>query len=296
MKLGTAIDDFLAYQADQRGLAVNTLRAYTSDLEKARTFLEQQAPRSIHDVTSYDLKEFIAHLRDDLGFKPRSIARIMSTLRVFFGHLVTQERMPRNPAAALHNPKNPQKLPVYLVDDEIVRLLRAPDRGDPVGARNHTILASFLFLGLRLSELCGLDVGALDLGAGMVRVMGKGSKERILPVHPFLEEVLAGYLRGPRRQFGTGSSPALFLTEDGNRMTPRMVGWVVHRAVQAAGVNARITPHKLRHTFATQLLHGGATLLDIRDLLGHANLSTTSIYTHTTVKRLERAVDRIDLG
>lgn len=289
MKLDQAIDHFLEHLRIERGLAANTLKAYRTDLEHLWRYLTEngQEALALRDVSTLHLKDYIAHLRDDRQYKPRSIGRIMSSIRVFFEFCRRRGLVEAEPAAALHNPKIPKKLPVYMIDDEVRRLLRAPDRGDPIGCRDHALLATFVFTGLRLSELVGLNVEDVDFATGTILVRGKGSKERLLPLHGALRRILEGYLESERRV------GPVFQTEDGRRMTPRMVGYAVRKAVAQAGLSHRFTPHKLRHTFATQLLHNGANLLDIKELLGHSRLATTSIYTHTNVDRLRRAVEKI---
>ncbi|MBI5153704.1 tyrosine recombinase XerC [Candidatus Poribacteria bacterium] len=293
MKLATAIDRFLEHVRVEKGLAERSVRAYESDLLHWRVFLEEGRgePARIECLEPLDLKDYVAHLRDDRGLKPRSISRVMSTLRVFFEHFERTGVISKNPARGLHNPKIPRKLPVYLVGDEVRRLLQVPDQADKSGIRDHAILLTFLMTGMRLSELVGLDRRAFDFGAGAIRVLGKGSKERLIPLHPAVAAALA------RHMDGMGHSPTrdepVFQDAKGRRMTARMVGWVVRTCVQRAGLPVRVTPHKLRHTFATQLLHKGASLLEIKELLGHSHISTTSIYTHTNVERLRTAVEKI---
>jgi site-specific recombinase XerD len=293
MDLPKAIDQFLAHHAQARGLAEHSNTAYRQDLEALWKYLSRDFTQTIAvaKLTPLDLKDFLAHLRDDQGYKPRSIARIMSSLRLFGAWLEKHGHVKTNPAAGLRNPRLEKRLPVFLSEDEIRRLLTVPDRSDWEGLRNHTILVTFLYTGLRLSELVGLNHGDLNLAAGTIRVMGKGAKERLIPVHTMLAGTLGIWLEGGGDQ---GPASPLFPRTDGSRMTSRQVGYVVKQGVLAAGISQRITPHKLRHTFATQLLHRGADLVEIKELLGHSQLATTSIYTHTTVERLRRAVDGID--
>ena len=295
MRLSEAIDEFLRFLRIERGLAENTLKAYEADLRRLADFhrRDDRPELKLHQITPLHLKDHLAHLRDDAQFKPRSLARIMSTLRVFFDHLVREEYMPKSPALSLHNPKLPKKLPLYLVDDEIARLLETPDRGDREGFRDYAMLVTFLFTGMRLSELVGLDVSHVDFASNAILIHGKGSKERLVPMHSLVAGTLQVYL-GHVRSPGEDDPNALFYGRNERRVTVRGVGYAVERAVKKAGVNHRITPHKLRHTFATQLLHRGASLVEIKELLGHSQIATTSIYTHTHVDRLRRAVEKID--
>ncbi|MCB2156924.1 tyrosine-type recombinase/integrase [bacterium] len=295
MKLSEAIDEFLRFLRVERGLAENTLKAYESDLRRLQSHLhrDDRPELKLHQITPLHLKDHLATLRDDERFKPRSISRVMSTMRVFFDHLVREEFMPKSPALSLHNPKLPKKLPLYLVDEEIARLLLAPDRNNPEGYRDYAILVTFLFTGMRLSELVGLNVGDVDFSSNSILIHGKGSKERLVPMHSLVSRTLRAYLDEVRSPIDSDPQ-ALFYSRTKTRITSRGVGYAVERAVKAAGVNHRITPHKLRHTFATQLLHRGASLLEIKELLGHSQIATTSIYTHTHVDRLRKAVEKID--
>ena len=300
MKFSAAIDEFLCHLRVERGRARNTLIAYERDLRALAAWLANvpgAEDPALERVSSYALKDWLASLRDEGEYRPRSLARTMSTLRVFFDHWVRVGELDVSPAAGLHNPKVPKALPVYLVPEEIERLLRAPDVSDSVGVRDRAMLVTFLYTGLRLSELAGLRLASIDRAAGFIRVLGKGSKERLVPLHDAVAETLAEYERNARPTLaadGAIATDVLFLNEKGEPVTSRAVGWAVGRAVQRAGLSRRITPHKLRHTFATQLLHRGASLVDIKDLLGHAHIATTSIYTHTTVERLRSAVEKID--
>ncbi len=295
MKLSAAIDQYLHHLRVERGLAENTLLAYESDLRACWNYLTEGGKESLKldEIVALHVKDFIAHIRDDQGFKPRSLSRVMSSLRRFFDYTVRCGLIEASPALTLHNPKIPKKLPVYLVEEEMTRLLRAPDRSDSEGYRDYAILTLFLFTGLRLSELVGLNIGDVDFEAGSILVHGKGSKERLIPLHRHAREVLATYLRSVRLVTPNMNPMPIFLGRDDQRMTARAVGWAVERAVKQAGVSHQITPHKLRHTFATQLLHRGANLLEIKELLGHSQLATTSIYTHTNVQRLKSAVEKI---
>lgn len=295
MNLRTAIDQFLEHIRVERGLASNTHEAYRTDLDRLWGYLTNSGAEALvlTEITPLYLKDFLAHLRDDKGYRPRSIARMLSSVRVFFDYCARREWIPSNPATVLRNPKIPKKLPVYLVDEEIDRLLRTPEEEDPAGARDRAILVTFLFTGIRLAELAALDIRDVDFAANCLRVTGKGAKERQIPLHEAVRETLRRYVDTHPQSSGTLDAP-LFLSKDGRRMTSRMIGYVVEKAVRSAGISHQVTPHKLRHTFATQLLHRGANLLEIKELLGHSQIATTSIYTHTHVDRLRRAVDRID--
>jgi len=236
MDLPKAIDQFLAHHAQARGLAEHSNTAYRQDLEALWKYLSRDFTQTIAvaKLTPLDLKDFLAHLRDDQGYKPRSIARIMSSLRLFGAWLEKHGHVKTNPAAGLRNPRLEKRLPVFLSEDEIRRLLTVPDRSDWEGLRNHTILVTFLYTGLRLSELVGLNHGDLNLAAGTIRVMGKGAKERLIPVHTMLAGTLGIWLEGGGDQ---GPASPLFPRTDGSRMTSRQVGYVVKQGVLAAGIS-----------------------------------------------------------
>ena len=292
MNLHGAIDDYLQAARVERNLAEGTLKAYAGDLADLARFLAEgrDAPPPVHEITRLDLKDYLAHLRDDRGISAKTLARRLSALRVLFAHAVRRRWIADSPARGLRNPRLARKLPVYLAADEAASQLQAPDPESPLAARDRAILATFLYGGLRLSELTGLDRSALDLGGGVLRIWGKGAKERLAPLHEGARRALEAYLReSPARD-----AEPLFRDKEGRRLTSRAAGQVVRDAVQRAGLSRRITPHKLRHTFATHLLRGGADLMEIRDLLGHSSITTTAIYTHTNAGRLRRAVDLLD--
>lgn len=299
--LAEAIDRFESWLRDERGLADRTRLAYLTDLRQAEDYLTAQGAQKLQvaRLEPLDLKDFLAYLRDEKGFKPRSLSRVMSSLRVFCRFAVQMEWLEKNPAEGLRNPKTPEKIPVFLTGEEAQRLLRTPDRADAEGLRDFALLVTFLYTGMRLSEVVGLNVEDVDYESGSILVRGKGSRERLLPLHGAVAEALQGYLAASQSRLSPGggredSGRPLFVDQEGKRMTSRMVGYAIQRCVRAAGLSHRITPHKLRHTFATTLLHRGADLIEIKELLGHSQLSTTSIYTHTTVERLRKAVDGLE--
>lgn len=316
MKVAAAITHFLEFLRVERNLAPLTLEAYASDLKAMVAYLSDGRPPENLDLKELgvlQLKDFVAHSLDDRKHAPRSLARRLSALRRFFDHARRQGWVDADPATSLRSPKLPKRLPVFLVEDEMARLLAAPGETNGIEAseggaseaearwlamRDHAVLLAFLYTGLRLSELVGLDWPDVDMAARTVRVLGKGSKERLVPLHDQLAATLVAWRAGrvplPDPKAGAADPRAIFLDPKGSRMTGRMAGYVVERAVKRAGLSVRITPHKLRHTFATQLLHRGADLVEIQSLLGHSQLATTSLYTHTTVERLRKAVDGLD--
>ncbi len=294
MDLGAAIDQFLAIHVEARGLAAHSATAYRQDLGGFHRYVTRDGiqPIQVQRLTPLEFKDYLAHLRDDMGYRPKSLARLMTSLRLFGAWLEKSGLVDSNPGLGLKNPRMERRLPLFLLDDELRRLLQIDGMADETARRDHTILMTFLYTGLRLSELTGLKVRDLDLSTGTARVMGKGARERIIPLHPVLREKLQGWLR--TRSIPPLPDTALFPRDEQGHLTTRQVGYIVRKSVLAAGISTRITPHKLRHTFATQLLHRGADLVEIKELLGHSQLATTSIHTHTSVERLRRAVDGIE--
>lgn len=290
--LHDAIAAFLAAQRVERGLAPSTLEAYESDLLQAAAALAEGDDRPVRlaSITALDLKDFLADLRDIRRLEPKSLARRVSSLRAFFRFCVDRQWLKDSPARGLRTPKLPRKLPIHLTADEARQLLSAVDPDNPMALRDAALLALFLYGGLRLAELAGLRRSQIDFAAGTIRVLGKGSKERIAPLHPNAADRLERHLKDAC----VNADAPVFPREDGAPLTTRQAGYIVHKAVRRAGLSHRITPHKLRHTFATQLLQEGADLMEIRDLLGHSNLATTAIYTHTNVERLRKAVDLLE--
>ena len=275
-------------------MAPRTVEAYHYDLERLRGFLESDTARRVDRVDDYDLKDYVATLKEEHDCKPATLSRTISSMRVFFSWLETEGHLDGNPARKLRNPKKGKRLPVYLTPTEARELLTRRDPEDPMDARNRTILMLLTMSGIRLSELVGLDISDLDFEQRTIKVMGKGRKERLVPMNSKLAEALEAWLAV--RPAGQGGCRALFLDRHGNRVTPRMVQYAVRKAVKALGLDPRTSPHKLRHTYATNLYAEEVDLRDVQELLGHANISSTSIYTHTNVDKVRSAVEKLKLS
>ena len=210
---------------------------------------------------------------------------------MFFEFCVTRQEIELSPAAVIHTPKQPKKLPIYLVKEELTKLLSAPDRSKPSGVRDAAILSSLAFTGCRLSEIVGLNVRDLSLEQRSIRVMGKGSKERMIPLNDVVYQAINEYLNVRENT----DSPAFFLNRFGKRLSGRSIENIVRKYVLQAGIfKHRISPHKLRHTFATLLHVNDVDILEIQALLGHASVTSTQIYTHTSSSRLRSAVKKLD--
>jgi site-specific recombinase XerD len=283
------------YQLEQsaRGVSPHTERAQKGDLEKLLTHAVRHGWRS-WDVSARTLRGFALEL-GERGLDPASQARILSTVRSFFHWLWETHRIPKDPASGLRNPKQPKRLPAFLTEGESRSLLDLPPVVDFPTARLACLLELLYASGLRVSELVGLDLQDLLAEQRTLRVLGKGRKERMVPYHEVAAEVLGVYLAQRADFLATNDLPstsALFLNQRGGRLTPTSVRTLLRRALEAASVRARVSPHALRHSFATHLLNRGMDLRAIQELLGHASLSTTQRYTHLGLEELAKTYEK----
>ena len=271
----------------ERGLAVRTVEAYRQDLENFFLFQEELALSGGRLPATPDEQEIFLDLswlraHQNTG---RTLARRLSALRAFFAFALDAGAVTKNPALLLENPKLPLHLPEVLRKDEMEALLAQPDCGVKTGARDRCMLEMLYAAGLRVSELCNLDVLDLDLQRGLVRVFGKGAKERLVPLHDAMQQMLATYLKDWRPAFSpTGGQ--LFVNRSGRALSRQYVWKMVKNYALQAGIRRAISPHTFRHSFATHLLEGGADLRSVQLLLGHADISATEIYTHVQAERL----------
>ena len=284
-------DRFLDHLAVERGLSGNTLEAYRRDLRRYVSFLSSWGIQDVPGVTDEAVGAYVVQLTssthdDGLLYRPASIARMLSAVRSFHRFELREGVTDHDPTVGIVTPKLPRSLPRPLSVDEVTRLLEAPD-ARPVGLRDRAILELLYGAGLRISELTGLDVDDVELEEGSVRVLGKGGKERDVPVGRYAREAVSAYLARGRPGFATTRSrAALLLNQRGGRLTRQGVSDLVARHVHAAGIRRRVTPHTLRHSFATHLLEGGADVRVVQELLGHASVATTQIYTLVTKEHL----------
>lgn len=291
-------DRFLDHLVLEKSASPHTLLNYRRDVGQFLSFWRgrgEQAGEPPWDQVDVSLvRRYLAHLQHR-GYARRSVARKLAALRSFYRFLVREGVLPGNVFRLVHTPKLEKKLPRFLDEDEMTTLLSRPDPSNPLGLRDRAILELLYGSGLRVSELCALDLQDVDHSDGDVRVSGKGKKERQVPVGSFALGALAAYLRagrpailaGARGQAGRAEA-ALFLNHRGTRLTPRSVARLVQRYVREAALVRGCTPHTLRHTFATHLLSRGADLRDVQELLGHSSVSTTQIYTHVSQERLRQ--------
>ncbi|MDD2272345.1 MAG: tyrosine recombinase XerC [Desulfuromonadaceae bacterium] len=283
------IQQFIAYLQTERNASPHTLAAYRSDLSQMLTFAlhDKGEAVSAHDIDHLFLRRYLAGLSKDT--KKSSIGRKLAAIRSFFRFLLRRGFIAKNPAELIATPKKEQRLPFHLDIDQATTLMESTDNSDKYALRDRAILELLYSSGLRVSELTALDFTELDLTCGMVRVTGKGGKERIVPVGCRAQAALQEYLDQRENKTGKG---AVFLNTRGERINRRSVARIIDTHVMQIAAFKRISPHTLRHTFATHMLEGGADLRAIQELLGHASLSTTQKYTHVSIDRLMEVYDK----
>ena len=282
-------DAFLHHLQAIKGASAHTIRAYAEDLGQFAAFAQTQGVTDIHAADPALLRAFLAHLQS-LGLARASRARKTASLRSFFSYLTRQSLLPRSPAAGLRSVKQEQRLPKFLRTDEIDALLAAPDAATPLGLRDRALLETLYASGMRAGELVTLGVADVDYDEGIIRVVGKGDKERMTLLGRQAVFALQRYVRKGRPALlllADCDDGALFVNRYGRRLSDRGVRKVFDRYCAQASTHLKITPHVLRHTFATHLLSNGADLRLIQELLGHASVATTQMYTHVTTERLQ---------
>jgi integrase/recombinase XerD len=274
------LERFQDYLAFERGLSPRTLDAYGRDTGRLEEFLVSRGIQRPDDATAVDLREFTYHLRDQ-GLAPTSIRRAISAVRTYFAFLLAEGLIEADPSEQLESPKTWRRLPDVLSRRQMERLLEAPDPAHRLYWRDRAILELAYASGIRVSELTGLQARDVDLDEGFATVYGKGSRERLVPVGGAAVRAIRVYLRELRPRLARGGGEgALFLNARGGRLTRMGIWKILRKHVERAGIERRVTPHTLRHTFATHLLEGGADLAAVQEMLGHADISTTQIYTH----------------
>jgi integrase/recombinase XerD len=287
--LSPQIDSFLDALTVERGLARNTIEAYSRDLNRLANFLKTRGVKAWDESGTVHLRSFLASLRAS-GLSPRSIARAVVAARQFYRFLEKEAEIKENPMPQFSDHTGSRKLPHVLGADEIGKLLSQPDPATALGLRDQTMLELLYASGLRVSELISLLAHQVNMDGNYLIVKGKGAKVRQVPFGRRAREALVRYLMEVRPKFLRGrTSPHLFLTRSGKAMTRQGFWKALKHHSLAAGIEKRVTPHTLRHSFATHLLEGGADLRSVQSMLGHADISTTEIYTHVTRSRLKEA-------
>jgi len=275
---------YINYLEAERNASAYTIRNYTTDLTGFFRFLSDKGVSSLKEVDRQVLRDYLSHLMEQ-GFVKASIARKLSAIRSLYRYLLREEIISASPVATTSSPKLDKRLPSFLTTEEIERLLEAPDLSTPQGQRDRALIELLYASGLRVSELVNLNLEQINLDTNEIRVWGKGSKERMVLMGKPAAEALRAYLQqGRPKLFGTRirMTNALFINRYGGRLTERRVQRILEKYAHIAGIGKRVHPHMLRHTFATHLLDGGADLRVVQELLGHASLSSTQIYTHVT--------------
>jgi len=290
-----AIDGFLRYLKIERNSSELTLKSYSEDFASFLEYLHDRVgkapdPREL-DMTI--LRGYVAYLHE-CDYAKTTIARRLACLRSFFRYAQREKLVESNPAKALRTPRAGRKLPNFLTLEQITQLLEAPPANEPEGLRDRAILETMYSAGLRVAELVGLNLGDWDRDANILRVFGKGRKERIAPVGRFASLALDRWLavRSADHKASFEEQQALFLNRFGRRLTTRSIGRMLEKYLLLTGLSSRISPHTLRHTFATHLLDGGADLRSVQELLGHKSLTTTQIYTHVSTTRMKETYDQ----
>jgi len=279
---------YINYLEAERNASPYTVRNYTTDLLGFFDFLKKKGVGSLQEVDRHTLRDYLSHLVKQ-GFVKASIARKLSAIRSFYRYLLREEIISTNPVEETSSPKLDKRLPSFLTLDEVERLLKAPDLSTPYGQRDQALLELLYASGLRVSELVSLTLGQVSLDTNEIRVLGKGSKERLVLMGEPAAEALRSYLEQGRPKFVGGKrNDALFLNRYGQRLAKRQVQRMLQQYAKKGGIGKRVHPHLLRHTFATHLLDGGADLRVVQELLGHARLSSTQIYTHVTKSQAKK--------
>lgn len=279
------ITKYKQYLILEKSLSDNTVMAYTNDLDKLLYYLEEEKI-NILDVSLEDLEHFSAGLRD-IGISPRSQARILSGIRTFFHFLLIEDYIRQDPSELLESPQIGKHLPDILSVEEIDNLISAIDRSTREGQRNCAILETLYSCGLRVSELCNLKISDLYLNDGFIKVEGKGSKQRLVPISPrAIEEIKNYFITRNEGLIKPGYEDFLFISKFGKNISRIMVFHIIKELADKIGLKKSISPHTFRHSFATHLLEGGANLRAIQSMLGHESIGTTEIYTHIDRRKL----------
>ena len=282
------VDQFLNYLMVEKGLSKKTVEAYSRDINRYRIFLDKNKSMNFSELDTPLILKHLILLRKS-GLSARSRARHLVAIRGLYRFLFQEKQLPNDPARLIDLPKSSLKLPHVFPRQEIVRLLETPDTAKPLGVRDAAMLELLYAAGLRVSELINIKLQDVNLEAGYVRIFGKGSKERIVPIGLHAKEKIHHYLSSARPlRVKKAPSPYLFIARAGMPMTRQGFWKLLRRHALKAGFNEKITPHSLRHSFATHLLEGGADLRAVQIMLGHEDISTTQIYTHITRNQLKK--------
>lgn len=281
------IEKFINYLRIEKNASEHTVLNYSIDLKAFAKFLGEG---SIESVNYLFLRKYLASIKER-NYAKRTTARKLAVLRSFFKFLYREGYIKTNPSAGISTPKLDKKLPIFLNADEVSKLIESPDEKDAAGLRDRAVMETLYSTGVRVSELVGLNMNNIDFIGGVVKVFGKGKKERLAPIGDKALRAIRNYL-DKRGGAGLSDKKAVFLNTRGGRLTDRSVRRIIEKYIKRVSVREGISPHTLRHSFATHLLNRGADLRSVQELLGHMNLSTTQIYTHVTTERLKEVYDK----
>jgi integrase/recombinase XerC len=282
------VHKFINYLQIEKNASEHTITNYKIDL---REFSESIKDKPVEQITHLDVRLFLARMKEK-NFARRSVARKMACIRSFFKFLYREGHIKANPSVSLSTPKLEKKLPLFLNVDDAAKLLESPDSSDDMGLRDKAILETLYSTGIRVSELVGLDKDDVDFISGVLKVRGKGRKERLVPIGDKALRVIKAYFE----KIGVidiNEKKPVFINKSKRRVSDRAVRRIVHKYIHKTSLNENISPHSLRHSFATHMLDRGADLRSVQELLGHANLSTTQIYTHVTTERLKSIYEKV---
>jgi integrase/recombinase XerC len=291
----SAVARFLRYLVVERNASPLTIKSYREDLLALQDYLEECGGRvpSPGEISTFDLRGYVAAMHD-AEYAKTTISRRLASMRTFFRFAMREGLSESNPAKPLRNPRPSRKLPHFLSTKELSKLLAAPDATDRMGLRDRAILETMYSAGLRISEVVGLNDGDLDMDESLVRVRGKGRRERLAPIGSFARTAIAEWL-GVRRlssKAPTGLDAPVFVNKFGNRITTRSVARMLEKYLKLTDLDLRTSPHSLRHSFATHLLDHGADIRSVQELLGHKSLATTQIYTHVSTAGLRAVYEK----
>lgn len=281
------IDQFIHYLAVEKGLAANTLESYQRDLLMYTAYLREQGVVHIAETNRAHIVGYLLMLKEK-GRATATLSRNLASIRAFYQFLVRDKFLDKDPSVHLETPKIEKRLPKVLTIAEVERLLEGPSLHEPAGVRDRAMLELLYATGIRVSELVNLNLGDVNLEMGFLKCMGKGAKERIIPLGKIAIEIVRRYIETARPRLLKGKSEhALFLNHLGKRISRQGFWKIIKKYAQMANIRTEITPHTLRHSFATHLLENGADLRAVQEMLGHADISTTQIYTHVTRTRIK---------
>lgn len=280
------INKFLTYLEIEKNVSAHTLLNYRLDLKQLRNFL---SGKDVQKIDRLDVRKYLALLKSR-NLRKRSLARKLSTFRSFFRFLLREGYINADPISGISSPKMEKRLPIFLDENKLARILDAPEKTNLLGLRDRAILETLYSTGMRVSELVGLKIGQVDFIGGMVKALGKGKKERLVPIGDRALRAIRDYLN--KQNVEKKDTRALFLNRKDQRLTDRGVQNIVDKYIRIVSLKEKISPHTFRHSFATHLLDRGADLRSVQELLGHASLSTTQIYTHITTERLKSVYNK----